>query len=198
MADHIAIKRLTASDCTFFEAVFRKIGAGNQKSINLNADVITGRLYPNLADAAAANDNEIPLPISIFGPGGKEQHSLTRKIIKNASYKNWRLNGEFVLGPPADPTRYDDVRPGDLAVMGFQGVAAPKKLDLIIVSQDDVADASLHAALANLLLGNSMIEATPTQIATAAEIAGVPESHPGPFSSLTFNGTGAIPNGGNV
>ena len=178
VADHIAIKRLTASDCTFFEAVFRKINAGNQKSINLNADVLTGRIYPTLADTAAINDNEIPLPISIFGPGGKERHSLTRKIIKNSSYKNWRLNGEFVLGPPADPTRYDDMRPGDLAVMGFQGVVAPIKMDLILVSQNDAADASLHTALDNLLLAKSMIEVTPTEIATAAKIAGVLETHP--------------------
>ena len=46
MADRIAIKRLTASDCTLFEAVFRSIDAGNQKSINLNADVLIDRLYP--------------------------------------------------------------------------------------------------------------------------------------------------------
>jgi len=39
-----------------FEAVYRKIDAGNQKSINLNADVLTGRLYPNLASMAAVSD----------------------------------------------------------------------------------------------------------------------------------------------
>ena len=44
LADRIAIKKLTASDCTLFEAVFRKIGAGNQKTVltwdNFTADHI--------------------------------------------------------------------------------------------------------------------------------------------------------------
>ncbi len=57
MPDRLAIKRLTASDCTLFKGVFRTIGAGHQKSINLNADVLTGRLYPSLAPVAAMTNN---------------------------------------------------------------------------------------------------------------------------------------------
>jgi hypothetical protein len=178
VTDRIAIKRLSASDCTLFEAVFRKIDAGNQKSINLNADVLTGRLYPSLAATAAATNNEIALPISIYGPGAKSAHKLSRKIIKNASYKNWRLNGEFILGPPGDVSRYDDIQPGDLAIMSFKGETAPSSMDLIVVGQTNPADTTLHAALSALFGNRSMIEATPAQIATAAGAAVVPETHP--------------------
>ena len=84
MADRIAIKRLTASDCTLFEAVFRSIDAGNQKSIDLNADVLIDRLYPGLTAPGASSDSEIALPMTIYGPAGKPAHSITRKIIKNS------------------------------------------------------------------------------------------------------------------
>jgi hypothetical protein len=178
MAERIAIKRLTSSDCTLFEAVFRKIGAGNQKSINLNAEILTGQLYPGLTGATASNGNEIPLPLSIYGPGGKGAHRLTRKIIKNATYKNWRLNGEFIHGPPDDGSRYDDINPGDLAVMAFEGEQTPAAMDLILVAQNAPDDAPLHKALTPLLANKSMVAVDPTQIAAAAESAGIPSTHP--------------------
>ena len=178
MTDRIAIKRLTASDCTLFEAVFRTIGAGNQKSINLNADILTGQFYPNLAAAAAATDNVVPLPISIYGPAAKGPHILTRKIIKNPTYKNWRLNGEFVSGPPGDPTRYDEIKPGDLAIMAFKGEAVPSRMDVILVGQSSPVDAALHAALATLFGNKSMIAVTAADVASVANGAAVPESHP--------------------
>src|ERR1700722_16463596 len=153
MADRIAIKRLTASDCTLFEAVFRSIDAGNQKSINLNADVLIDQLYPGLTATGASSDNEIALPMAIYGPAGKAGYTITRKIIKNSTYKNWRLNGEFVRGPIDDPSRYDNVRPGDLAVMAFTGVTSPARLDMVLISHTDPADAALYASL-NALFGN--------------------------------------------
>jgi hypothetical protein len=178
VADRLAIKRLTASDCTLFEAVFRKIKAGNQKSINLNADVLTGQLYPNLATAAAATGNEVPVVLTLYGPGGKSGHKLSRKIIKNPSYKNWRLNGEFIMGPQGDPGRYDEIRPGDLALMAFKGETVPNGMELILVSEANPADAAVHAALTSLLGARSMSVATPEQVAAAATRAAAPETHP--------------------
>lgn len=177
MTNRIALKQLSASDCTLFEAVFRKIGAGNQKSINLNADVLVGRLYSNLASVAAATDHEIRLALSIYGPGGKAAHKLTRKIIKSASYKNWRLNGEFIYGPPEDSSRYDNVEPGDIAIMLFKGETAPTGIDLILISQSEPADVALHKAL-NKLFRKTMVAVTSAQIAAAASTAEVPETHP--------------------
>ncbi|GAN77311.1 protein NO VEIN domain-containing protein [Acidisphaera rubrifaciens] len=175
-----AIKRLSASDCTLFKGVFRAINKGNQKSINLNADVLTGRLYPGLPAAAAATNNEIALALTIYGPDAKEAHKLARKIIKTASYKNWRLNGEFIPGPPNDPARYDGIQPGDLAIMSFTGEIAPRTLDLILVSRLSPTDAALHISLEKLFGdgGRSMIAVTPAQITEAADAASVMASHP--------------------
>jgi Domain of unknown function (DUF3883) len=178
MADRIAIKRLTASDCTLFEAVFRKINAGNQKSINLNADILIGQLYANLATIAAATANEIPLPVTIYGPAGRQAHRITRKIIKNASYKNWRLDGEFIFGPPDDPTRYDNIAPNDLAILAFTGETAPVSMDMFLLSRSDQVDTSLHAALIPLFGNRSMIGVTSAQIAAAASAATVSDTHP--------------------
>ena len=178
MADHVAIKRLTASDCTLFEGVFRVIKAGNQKSINLNADILVDCFYSDLAAKAAATDNAIALAISIYGPGAKPAHRLARKIIKNPSYKNWRLNGEFIQGPPDDPSRYDDIRPNDLAIMGFKGATAPNGMDLILISQAAPDDAALLAALTPLFGKRSMIEVTPAEIGAAAMSADTSETHP--------------------
>jgi hypothetical protein len=48
LPDFIAVKSLAASDLTFIEHFFRTLNVGGQKSINLNADVLTGEFYPNL------------------------------------------------------------------------------------------------------------------------------------------------------
>jgi hypothetical protein len=178
LINRVAIKRLTASDCTLFEEVFRKIGAGNQKSINLNADVLTGQLYPSLAVTAAATENEIALPISIYGPGTKGAHKLSRKIIKNSTYKNWRLDGEFIPGPSDDRTRYDGMQPGDFAVMIFKGEVAPTGMEIILVSKESPPDAALCGELATLFGNRSMIAVSPSQIATAARNVSLKEGHP--------------------
>ena len=179
MTDRIAIKRLTPSDCTLFEGVFKKNKAGNQKGINLNADVLTGELFPSLTAAVAGTENQIQVSISLYGPGTKGPHILSRKIIKNATYKNWRLNGEFISGPLGDSARYDEIQPEDFAVMVFKGEIVPTGIDLIIVSQTSAADILLHKALGSLFTkARSMIRVTPAQVAEAASSAGVPESHP--------------------
>jgi hypothetical protein len=178
LTERLALKQLTRSDCTLFEGAFRTINAGNQKSINLNADVLTGQLYPGLAATAAATNNEIALAISLYGPGGKGAHNLSRKIIKNATYKNWRLDGEFIPGPPGDTSRYDGIQPGDLAIMAFKGDSSPSGMDLIVISKSHPADTALHAALATMFGNQSMITATSIQVAAAATGAAVPETHP--------------------
>ena len=43
------------------------------------------------------------------------------------SYKNWRLNGEFVRDPEGQSGRYDRLTPGDIAVMEFGGDPAPAR-----------------------------------------------------------------------
>ncbi|MBW4095967.1 MAG: hypothetical protein HIU81_11665 [Acidobacteria bacterium] len=178
MAGKIAIKRLSVSDCRLFGDIFQRSGGSGQKGINLNGDVMTGQLYPNLSATAALNDNRIPLPISIFGPASKGANELTRKIVKSPSSKNWRLNGEIIPGPATDPTRYNDIRPGDLAVMAFNGETSPIEMNLIIISQASTADTHLHTALTALFGNKSMVAVKPAKIAELAIGAYVPETHP--------------------
>lgn len=178
MTEKTAIKRLTASDCTLFEGVFRTIGAGNQKSINLNADVLVGQLFPALARSPAESENEIPLVVTIHGPDQRGPHRVSRKIIKNATYKNWRLDGEFIPGPTNDPTRYDAMQPGDFAIMIFTGDATPNALTLILVRQNGESDAPVHSALSILFGNKSMIAASAEQIALAVTKAGISADHP--------------------
>jgi hypothetical protein len=132
----LALKRLTKSDLTIFEWHFRNRNAGNQKSINLNADVFVNELYPAVPAAALTNGNEMPVSVSIFGPGVKTELPLARKIIKGAAYKNWRLNGEFIFNPAGDPERFNVLVPGDLAVMEFLGEARPTSLRMFLLASE--------------------------------------------------------------
>jgi hypothetical protein len=92
MIRKLAIKRLTASDLTLFEWHFRNQAlGGNQKAINLNADVFIDKLYPGLPEIAAKTGGKIPLDLFIYGPGLEPEYNLQRKIVKFGTYKNWRL-----------------------------------------------------------------------------------------------------------
>src|SRR5690242_10628738 len=121
MPDRIALKRLTASDLTFFEPLFRKLKVGNQKSINLNADVFVERLYPSLPAQLATIGDVINVTLTLLGPGGAAPCVLSRAITKREAYKNWRLNGEFVYDPQDQPGRFDQMAAGDLAIFDFSG-----------------------------------------------------------------------------
>lgn len=127
VARKLAVKRLTASDLTFFEWHFRNHNAGNQKAINLNADVFVDELYPALPELSI-DSGKVPVDISVFGPNGKGLQNLQRKIVKFGTYKNWRLNGEFIYNPNEDPGRYNVLSPGDFAFLEFSGAALPASL----------------------------------------------------------------------
>jgi hypothetical protein len=66
MQRRIAIKRLTASDLTLFEWHFRNENAGNQKSINLNADIFIDQMFPSLPEVAQLKNWRIPVDCIIF------------------------------------------------------------------------------------------------------------------------------------
>lgn len=178
MPDHIALKSLTASDLTYFESLFRKLKAGNQKAINLNADVFVDVLYPTLPDMAVQNGDEIHLSLRLWGPGGSPAYPLSRKITKGPAYKNWRLNGEFVRDPDDQPGRFDALAPGDIAVLEFTGDPSPTKLNLLLIAASSPADMHLHAALKPLIPGGkkTMIDVSRVQLSSAA--TGLPAGHP--------------------
>jgi len=153
----IAIKRLTKSDLTLFTWHFKEMNSGNQKSINLNANVFIDKLYPDLPNISAQKGKtSFLVDLSIYGPGAAPKHSLARKIVKGAAYKNWRLNGEFIGNPIEMPERYNALREGDYGILIFSGSPIVDELKLILVSAHHAADQELHARIMMAMAGDSM------------------------------------------
>ncbi|MGN8095765.1 protein NO VEIN domain-containing protein [Methylobacterium sp. 22177] len=180
-----AVKKLTMSDLTYFEQQFRRyqtaaraVGeqGSKQKAINLNADVLVDDLFP--LTRGTGNKQRFNMPLSIYGPGLRLlPHALNGKIISpGGGGKNWRLNGQLVANPDFDPTRYDGLAPGDLAVFGFEGDVAPTEVLLVLVSQNDPDDASINAAL-SAYLGNRKMAAMDAAI-LAPIVALSADQHP--------------------
>lgn len=184
MQRRLAVKRLTASDLTIFEWQFRHRNAGNQKSINLNGDVFIKQLFPSLPEASADTNGRIPLDLYIYGPGHAGVHNLQRKILKGRAYKNWRLNGEYILNPESEPERYNHLQPGDFAVFDFQGRILPTSAKMVLASRAVPQDAIIHESLAMLLDGRSMAAVTLAQLQSIADRLG-DDKHP--FHELTLD-----------
>lgn len=180
LPDFIAVKSLAASDLTFFEHFFRTLNVGGQKSINLNADILTGELYPDLDNFLDPASQEIRLGLDIYGPAAAGRYHLTRKIIKGGTYKNWRLNGEFIYDPESEPGRFDIMQPGDIAVLGFDGRPAPNAIRMVLLARSAAEDAILHGAIAALIPGRrkSMISLSQAQLSAVLVQPGVPDDHP--------------------
>ena len=178
MISKLALKRLTASDLTFFEWHFRNRNAGNQKAINLNADVFTGQLYPQLDIIVRERQNKVGIDLWIAGPAAAEPVNLQRKIIKGTRYKNWRLDGEFIYNPEGAPERFNVLRPGDMALLGFEGELAPDTVTLVLVGQDAPQDQSLFRGLDDVLATRRMITVEGDTLGELCDQLGVPQSHP--------------------
>jgi hypothetical protein len=146
MPKKLALKRLTASDLSLFSSYFRQHNNVKQKAINMDARVFVGELYPSLPEEVDTLPNHrVPLDLYLFGPGLQDAHNLQRKILKQE--KNWRLNGELVNGPEDSPDRYAELQPGDFAVFEFSGTTIPTSAKVVLVSQNNAEDQSLHQAL---------------------------------------------------
>ncbi len=178
MPRKLALKRLTASDLTFLEWHFRNRNAGNQKAINLNADVFIAELYPSLPTVALTRGGRVPIDLYIYGPGLHGEYNLQRKIVKFGAYKNWRLNGEFVFNPTDTPARFDQMLPGDFALLEFMGEIVPDSAKLVFISQTDQEDVSLHSAFNQFIAGRSMVALTPSELQTLVRQAAPNAQHP--------------------
>ena len=178
MISKLALKRLTASDLTFFEWHFRNRNAGNQKAINLNADVFTGQLYPALDIIVRERQNKLGIDLWLAGPGAAEPINLQRKIIKGTTYKNWRLDGEFVYNPEDTPERFNMLRPDDIALLGFEGELSPETVTLLLVSNDAPQDQILFRGLDDILGRHRMMALENTTLGDLCDRLGVPQSHP--------------------
>lgn len=166
-----AVKLLKRSDLTFFEPQYRMVNAGNQKSLNLNKSVLIDQFYPALAELA--HKALLPVTLEIWGPNAASRLRLSRSITKEA--KNWRLNGEFVHNPDVEPDRFNALAVDDIALLRFEGVAAPQAVTLVLISAAAPSDGLLHSRLAPLA-GKSMLALGADTLLEALD--GVAADHP--------------------
>lgn len=164
MLRKLAVKRLTQSDLTIFAWHFKNQPAGNQKAINLNADVFSSILYPLLSELAIERNGRFSLDLFIYGPGSNVLHNLQRKIIKGGTYKNWRLNGEFIYNPIEEPKRYNLLKANDLAVMEFSGSAYPESAKVIFLASEIAEDQVVLEYLSQIIGNKSMAAISPIDL----------------------------------
>jgi hypothetical protein len=169
MQRRIAVKRLTASDLTLFEWHFRNANAGNQKSINLNADIFIEHMFPSLPEVAETKNWRIPIDLSVYGPGHAGLYNLQRKIMKGSAYKNWRLDGEYITDPHSEPDRFRVLAPGDFAVLDFAGSVVPDSLKMLLVARNLQVDRPVYDRLLSLMGDRKMIVLPLAQLQAIAE-----------------------------
>lgn len=176
MPRKLAIKKLKASDLSFFSAYLEENPTAKQKAFNLSAEVIEAQLYPDLsAVIAGMPDQRSPVGLTFVGPGKAPPYFQMRKVLKQQ--KNWRLNGEVVKAPADDPTRFDDLKPGDIAVMEFSGAGAPNDVKVLLLSAENADDAKLHSAL-DAIFSQTMAVVTEEQIERVIQTAEPAPDHP--------------------
>lgn len=173
----MAVKQLTGSDLTLFEWQFRNRSASNQKSINLNANVFIDELYPSLPNTDAGRIGRLGIDLFLYGPGNAGAWNLQRKIIKGETYKNWRLNGEFISNPDDSPERFNALAPGDFAIFDFEGDLVPIEARIVFVAAALPEDAMLHAGISDYGIGSMRAIQMP-QLRLIVHASGTPESHP--------------------
>lgn len=178
MARKLAAKVLTASDLTFFEWHFRNNNAGNQKAINLNQDVFVQKLYPQLPAVALQKGGRLPLDLYIYGPGIEGELNLQRKIVKFGMYKNWRLNGEFVTNPIESPTRFNVLKPDDIAIFDFSGEIEPVACKILFLAQDIPQDQGILNKIKETLGNRKMDEIAPYLLRRLIQEANPLAEHP--------------------
>ncbi|GAB6053045.1 hypothetical protein JCM17960_18650 [Magnetospira thiophila] len=178
MPERIAIKILTGSDLTFFDTFFKRSNIGNQKAINLNADVFAKQFYPDFAERSLGEEVEVPVAVTVFGPYPGKPYHFARSITKKMTYKNWRLNGAAVPDPDDEAGRFDQLVVGDLGVLEFHGDSVPEAVQIVIVSSE--GDPELHNRLNGEVLNGkrSMVAVSRERLFEIATEASLDLSHP--------------------
>jgi hypothetical protein len=177
MSRKLALKKLKASDLSFFQAYLNQYPQTKQKGFNLDRSVIENALFPSLTAAIEATaDKRAPVALTFFGPGGAPPYPLMRKVLK--AQKNWRLNGEAIHNPDGEPDRFNAVAPGDIAVMEFSGAGMPDAVTVVLLSATVPGDAATHAAFAHAFPGESMSVLTEEDVEKAIQAASTPADHP--------------------
>lgn len=97
-------------------------------------------------------------------------------MIKDTSYKNWRLDGEMIANPIGEESRFNSLAKGDLAVIEFTGGNFPVSARMVLLAVNSPRDAAVHQALAPLV--TSMAAVTVADLANALQLVQVPDDHP--------------------
>lgn len=176
MARKFVLKRLTASDLTFFKWHFQNRPAGNQKAINLDSRVLVGALFPQLGKSSVLPHPKIVLELVLQGPGMAPAMTLVRKILKQQ--KNWRLNGEFIENPIEDPDRYNGLVPDDYGVFEFNGDGIPTQVRLHLIAQNTAEDVALHQAIRDKYGSASTWTVEEDELASLLQGASLASDHP--------------------
>jgi hypothetical protein len=177
MPRKIAIKCLTESDLTIFE-FHHRLTAGKQKAINLNADIFIDVLYPKLPALAPARGGRFPVDLFLYGPGLAGEYNLQRKILKFGSYKNWRLDGEFIHNPTSETDRFNQLEAGDFALFEFIGEVAPDACKAVFIGQNFGDDEALHSAFHGFMGNRRMAPIEENELETLIADASPTAKHP--------------------
>ncbi|MBX9865219.1 MAG: hypothetical protein K2Y42_20950 [Hyphomicrobium sp.] len=182
--EKLALRRLTASDLSFFETHFqsKRYGDHRQKGINLDVAIFVNQLYPSAPKLMPAKH---PVLVTFFGSGAIpawSPPSNLRPIIYNNG-KNWRLNGGTIPDDPSHPLRFEQLQPGDLALLRFRGAPLPLEVDVFLFAASEPVDfaaaaiwtnaeaaAAFKSAVADLNIPHARSRKHPTSGAEAAAV----------------------------
>ena len=175
----ITVKRLSASDLTFFDSHYQSSPGAKQKAFNLDRAVLVDSLYRSLPEIAAAG--QIALSLTIHGPGLHGPVQLMRKVLKQQ--KNWRLDGETIHDPAGEKGRFDTLQKGDFAILEFVGDAQPVAAQVYLVAAAVQDDAALYSRFAeaygaHLSSRQGMLVPEPDHLAQVIQGAHLPPAHP--------------------
>lgn len=177
MSRKLALKRLKASDLSFFLPYLERFPNTKQKGFNLDSSLIAGTFFPSLKEfVEPLLKKAAHLDLTIFGPGVTEPDSLARKIKREA--KNWRLNGEYISNPVTQPKRYDPMAPEDFVVLEFVGTIAPVAVKAVLVAATHPDDKVLYSALDAFFPTGSMRQLSDSDVAQIVAAGAPPVGHP--------------------
>ncbi len=175
MPRKLAIKRITASELSFFKWQYYQKPSSRQKAINLDANVFVEKLYPGLADPSSPRKFKVDLVI--HGPGLEGRYGLQRKILKSEGSKNWRLNGEIVTNPEENPQRFDVLAPDDFVIFDFNEGLQPSSVTLTFLSAAIPEDTGFYQALDRAGI-KRMRTLTPSELDEAIKMVAPVPMHP--------------------
>lgn len=180
MYQKLVLKKLSFDDLTFFKHQALIHNILRTSGISLNHSVLIDQLYPSLPEIMQNKYDQIMVTINIYGPGFAGEYNIQRKIQRRISYKNYRLNGEFIVDPEDDPDRFHPLQPNDFVIFDFIGDIEPNSARAVFIARALTEDAEFHKALDSHLGSGSqsMIVLKPEELESLISNSQLSEQHP--------------------